>query len=112
MRHRTLAAVLALFSNGGRVERFEPYGSGHIHDTFSVKYNEGDGNRAHIILQRINTHIFKDPVAVMENILRVTTHVRSRLQSVPDVDRRVLQLVGTRDGQAWLVDEEEHYWRA
>ena len=70
MRHRTLAAVLALFSNGGRVERFEPYGSGHIHDTFSVRYNEGEGNRAHIILQRINTKIFKNPVAVMENIRR------------------------------------------
>lgn len=112
MRHRTLAAVLATFSNGGRVERFEPYGSGHIHDTFSVRYNEGEGRRAHIILQRINTHIFKNPVAVMENIRRVTTHVRSRLDGVEDADRRVLQLVPTREGGAWLVDDEERYWRA
>src|SRR3569833_1526439 len=56
--------------------------------------------------------IFKNPVAVMENIRRVTTHVRSRVRSVPDVDRRVLQLVGTRDGHSWLVDDEERYWRA
>ena len=66
---------------------------------------------AHIILQRINTRIFKNPVAMMENIRRVTTHVRSRLD-VKDADRRVLQLVPTREGRAWHVDDEEQYWRA
>jgi hypothetical protein len=77
-----------------------------------VRFNDGGLGGAHIILQRINTNIFKDPVAVMENIRRVTTHVRSRLNGMEDVNRRVLQLVPTREGKAWHVDDEERYWRA
>jgi hypothetical protein len=49
---------------------------------------------------------------MMENIHRVTTHVRSRLEGVPDADRRVLQLVPARDGSAWYVDDDGQYWRA
>jgi hypothetical protein len=49
---------------------------------------------------------------MMENIRRVTTHVRSRLEGVPDADRRVLQLVPARDGSAWYVDDDGQYWRA
>ena len=109
IEEHTVTAVAKAFEVEGELESAVRYGSGHIHDTYSVRFDEGERCGAHIILQRINTKIFKNPVAVMENILRVTTHVRSRLEETPDVDRRVLQLVATRDGQAWLVDDEERY---
>jgi len=107
-----VAAVAKAFEVDGEIESAVRYGSGHIHDTFSVKFKEGGPGGAHIILQRINTNIFKNPVAVMENIRRVTTHVRSRLNGIEDADRRVLQLVNTRDGEPWHIDGEERYWRA
>lgn len=112
IEEQTVAAAANAFEAGGEVESASRYGSGHIHDTYSVRFNEGGRRGAHVILQRINTKIFKNPVAVMENIRRVTTHVRSRLAGFPDADRRVLQLVPTREGCAWHVDEEEQYWRA
>lgn len=106
--HR-VAAVVGAFEVNGKFESAERYGSGHIHDTYRVRFKDSD---TQWILQRINTKVFKNPVAVMENIERVTTHVRSRLHGVEDADRRVLQLIRTREGGGWYVDPEEKYWRA
>lgn len=112
IEEHTVAAVAKAFDVDGIFESAVRYGSGHIHDTYSVRF-AADGRRgAHIILQHINTKIFKNPVAVMENIQRVTTHVHARLAGVQDANRRVLQLVPAREGCAWLVDDEERYWRA
>ena len=106
-----LAAAVSAFCLDGELKSAERYGSGHIHDTYSVRLDDG-GRGARILLQRINTTIFRDPIAVMENIERVTTHVRSQLEGVADADRRVLQLVVARSGRPWHIDGEEEYWRA
>jgi hypothetical protein len=109
IEEQRVAAVVNAFDLNGKFERAERYGSGHIHDTYRLKFI---GGGAQLILQRINTKVFRKPVAVMENIERVTTHVRSRLHGMEDADRRVLQLIRARDGKAWHVDVEECYWRA
>ena len=108
---QTLAAVVRVFSMEGKLTRIDRYGSGHIHDTFRVSAENGAQQSERFILQRINTAIFKNPVAVMENIERVTGHLRSKLDRKPEVDRRVLQLVRTREGADWYVDAEDHFWR-
>ncbi len=56
----------------GLHQRFSPLGNGHIHDT----YRSEDGR---FVLQRVNTEVFRDPDAVMENIVRVTAHLRAKL---------------------------------
>jgi thiamine kinase-like enzyme len=104
----SLAAVVRAFNMEGEFHSAKPYGSGHIHDTWCVTFDHG----RRIILQRINTAIFTNPVAVMENIERVTAHLRSMLAGETDLDKRVLRLVSTRDGVAWHVDAENRYWRA
>ena len=53
---------------------FAPFGSGHINDTFLAKRAGGEP----FILQRINTTVFPDADAMMENISRVTAHIRSK----------------------------------
>lgn len=50
------------------------YGSGHINTTYKVDCANGET----YILQRINTSIFTDPDGVMENISRVTEHIRAK----------------------------------
>ena len=47
----------------------EPYGSGHINDTYRAAFNQG-GTLINYIFQRINHNIFKNPPALMENIHR------------------------------------------
>ena len=48
------------------------HGNGHINDTYRV-----DGMP--YILQRINTEVFKNPRELMENIERVTAHLRQKI---------------------------------
>ena len=112
IEEHAVAVVARAFEIDGELESAARYGSGHIHDTYSVRFDESGRSGAHIILQHINTRIFKNPVAVMENIRRVTTHVRAKLDGLPDADQRVLQLVPTHEGRVWHVDQEGQYWRA
>lgn len=90
-----------------------PYGSGHINDTFKVTFNMA-GASVHYLLQRINHHIFRDPRAVMENIVRVTDHVRAKLSAagVEDVTRHSLCVVLTRgDARPCFQDADGNWWR-
>ena len=56
----------------GNVKSCEPYGNGHINDTFLVV-----ANKQRYILQRINHIVFPRPDEIMENILGVTEHIRN-----------------------------------
>lgn len=99
------------FEIDGELAAITTYGSGHINDTFCAVFQQ-EFVPARYILQRINTHIFKEPAALMENIERVTAHLAARLNGEPDRARRVLTLIPTRDGRYWLADAEGGYWRA
>jgi hypothetical protein len=87
-----------------------PYGSGHINDTYSAVFNQG-GTPVRYIVQRINHNVFKTPVALMENVQRVTTHINRKAADQPDYTRFGLTLIPARDGGAWHRDPEGNYWR-
>jgi len=106
-----LEAIAHSFQIEGEFVRAAPYGSGHIHDTYCAAFARS-GTTVRCILQRINTSIFRNPAAVMENIERVTAHIAPKLASEPDRDRRVLRLIQTRDGRTLHVDAEGGSWRA
>ena len=89
----------------------EPYGSGHINDTYCVAFDQA-GTKTRYILQRINHNIFKRPDLLMENIQRVTAHLAVKVAGQPDVSRRVLTLIPTREGICYHQDAQGNYWRA
>jgi Phosphotransferase enzyme family len=107
----TVAAAARQFEIGGEFLEAAPYGSGHINDTYKVVFREKDGLHSHI-LQRINHKVFKRPIALMENIERVTAHLAAQVVNEPDSSRRVLRLIPARDGLAWHIDEKGNHWRA
>ena len=104
--------IAAAFQCSGKYLGEEPYGSGHINDTFKVVYDEG-GREVHYIHQRVNHNIFKDVPGLMDNIGRVTRHQRAKFDAAGagEIDRRVLTLVPTVDGQDYFQDGEGDYWR-
>ncbi|HUN85985.1 MAG TPA: aminoglycoside phosphotransferase family protein [Terracidiphilus sp.] len=106
-----VGAVARKFQVEGEFVSAAPYGSGHINDSYCAVFDRG-GQPVRVILQRINHHVFKNPVAVMENIQRVTSHLAPQVACEADGDRRVLRLIEARDGGAWYVDEEGSHWRA
>jgi hypothetical protein len=106
-----LRAVAGQFQLLGEFVSAEPYGSGHINDTYCVVCNQG-GRPVRYILQRINHHIFKNPVALMDNIRRVTEHLGRKVADEPGRSRRVLTLIPAQDGQSYFRDAAGNHWRA
>jgi len=106
-----LESVASNFKVAGRLIEPEPFGSGHINDTFSLRSRTDAGER-HYILQRINHNVFKDPAAMMDNIRRVTTHIRRKLEGrTDDSAERQLTVIDTNDGAACFEDNQGNYWR-
>ena len=87
----------------------QPSGSGHINDTFVATY-EACGKRRRYIHQKLNTSVFPDPVAVMDNVARVTAHLASQ-RSAPGTRWSPLELVPAQDGRPFVIDEDGDYWR-
>jgi len=87
----------------------EPFGNGHINDTFLAKNSEG---KAKYILQRINHHIFTNVDMLSNNIHIVTSHIREKLTTSgeTDVERKVLTFLPAKDGKFYYFDGES-YWR-
>jgi aminoglycoside phosphotransferase (APT) family kinase protein len=111
VRPEALGPIMQAFDLPGSMEAAEPYGSGHINDTYRVRWSGPGRDERLYLLQRINHHVFKNPVAVMENIQRVTRHLAAKLADAPDLARRVLQLVPTRGGGGYHQDDAGNFWR-
>lgn len=109
--HHDLAAVAGHFQIAGDFVAAAPYGSGHINDTYCVVSSQG-GTRVRYLFQRINHNVFKQPVALMENVRRVTEHLARKMAGQPDASRRVLTLIATRAGECYHRDPEGNCWRA
>jgi len=60
MNPQNVAAAARQFAAGGGFVSAEPYGTGHINDTFRAVF-EHSGVQQQTLLQRINHHIFKHP---------------------------------------------------
>jgi hypothetical protein len=77
MQH-SIDSIAGQFQIEGKLLSAQPWGTGHINDTFLAVYDSVAGP-LRVIIQRINRGVFKDPPAVMENIVRITNHIRSKL---------------------------------
>jgi hypothetical protein len=99
------------FKLNGKVADISAFGSGHIHQTFYIKTESARDDD--YIIQLINTHVFRDPDAVMQNIALVTSHILGKLrrEGEKDLKRRVLHPVQTMDGKHKYMDSENQVWR-
>jgi len=104
--------IVSNFRIGGRMTRAEPYGTGHINDTYAVYFEAAPQKR--YIFQRINHRIFPDVPRLMENITRVTEHIRGKLERAPGSDRErcTLTVIPVESGASFLETAAGEYWRA
>lgn len=92
--------VAEQFRIEGELEQVVSYGNGHINDTYLLTTSGTKEKR--YILQRINTSIFTDPGALMENIIGVTTHLKRKIEAAGgDVWRETLNVIPTMDQKAF-----------
>jgi len=101
------------FNFEGTFIKADPYGFGHINDTFAIYFKKSDGTDHRYLIQRINHNVFLNPENLMHNIEGVTRHLRKKIISVGgDPDRETLNLVSTIDDKSYYISTEGDYWRA
>ena len=108
-----LAAAVAAFPYEGEIVRLEPFGSGHINDTYAVWVQGEAQPRLAYILQRLNTNVFKKPREVMGNIVGVTEFLHGKIEADGRCARRhVLHFIKTTQGETAFYDTEGMPWRS
>jgi hypothetical protein len=108
-----LHEIASHFAFGGNVLEVSPYGFGHINDTYQVRSKLSDQNEQRYILQRINHLVFKNPAAVMHNLIKVTQHLHRKIaQSGGDPRRETIHVIPTQQGDSFYTSPENEAWRA
>jgi len=87
------------------IESIEPINAGNINSTFKVK-----AKGATYIIQKINKYVFKNPPEIMQNIRRVSRHLKKKvLLEGGDPNVEVLHPIDTLDATKFLIYERECY---
>lgn len=106
-----LKSLFECFITDGVFLSGEPFGSGHIHETFHIKTSEKD--KDDYILQKLNNKIFRNIPELQTNIERVTVHLNRKISAIPgsDIKRQCLQLIKAKNGKSWITDNYGNFWR-
>ena len=99
--------VFGNFKTTGTYLDGNPTGSGHIHKTLLVKTKEKDA--PDYILQKINHNVFPPVREMMDNIIRVTRHIREKRAGDSQVS--VLEVIETQSGDSFFTDQSGNHWR-
>lgn len=98
--------VLPYFGIKSCDAKVSPLGNGHINDTFLVRWSDGE-----LVLQRINTQVFKTPNALVENAQKIAEHLEKKCTS-NDYSLSVVKPLRTEKGLLAVDLGEEGFWRA
>ncbi|MEO2261956.1 aminoglycoside phosphotransferase family protein [Dorea sp. YH-dor228] len=105
--------AIANFQFEGILIEEGPYGSGHINDTFLLKFEIAEMGCINVILQRMNKDVFSNPVELMENIMGVTSYLRKKIiENGGDPERETLNVIPAVDGKPYYLDSQGDYWRS
>lgn len=78
---------------------------GNVNQTYEVRFRMDDGNAKSFLIQNVNTYAFRHPVELMENIDKVTEHIRRKKPG-----QIALHFHHTADRKIYVVDGK-NFWR-
>ncbi len=85
---------------------------GHINSTYLLSFRSPNDEISKIILQRVNTHAFKNPDQLMSNIALITEFLKKRIAEIGgDPIRETLSFFPAQDGKYYFFDGEGSCWR-
>jgi hypothetical protein len=107
----TLKQVGVKFRLPGTIYSYNTITLGNINATYKVTYQNPDKTLKSYLFQKVNTHVFKNPEQIMENIDKVTTFIR---ENYPD--QLSLHFHHTEEGRNYYVQtdraqDEGYFWR-
>lgn len=102
-----LIPIMQLFIPEAEVVKISTIVTGHINQTYKIDYFR-DGQTETVLLQNLNTHVFRDPDAVMHNIVRCGVHLKSTGPAYP---MEILTSYRLADHSSYLHREGADAWR-
>ncbi len=100
-----LEQVSRCFRIEGEYVGFETICIGNVNKTYEVKFIMPDGKAKSFLIQNVNTYAFRNPVQLMENIDKVTEHIRSKKPG-----QVALHFHHTADRKTYVIDGD-NFWR-
>ena len=84
---------------------YETIQMGNVNRTYKVNFRLSDGSPKSFLVQNVNTYAFRNPVALMDNIDKVTEHIRSKKPG-----QMALHFHHTQDRKTYVIDGD-NFWR-
>ena len=100
-----LAMVCEGFCIDGEYIGYELIQVGNVNKTYRVKVRLTDGKEKSFLVQNLNTYVFKNPVRVMDNIDKVTEHIRAKHPG-----QVALHFHHTKDRKTY-IETGDDFWR-
>lgn len=103
--HAKLQEVCKGFRIEDKYVGYETIQVGNVNRTYRVDFLLEDGTPKSFLVQNVNTYVFKDPIRVMENIDKVTEHIRTKMPG-----KIALHFHHTPDRKTYIEDGD-NFWR-
>lgn len=101
---KRLKEICKYFRIEGKYLGYTEINVGNVNRTYKVDFLMDNGLSKSYIVQNVNTYVFKNPVQVMDNIDKVTEHIRGKSNRVS------LHFHHTADRKTYVFDEDG-FWR-
>ena len=103
--NKKLEQVSRLFRIEGEYVGYETICIGNVNRTYEVKFILPEGTPKSFLIQNVNTYAFRQPVQLMENIDKVTEHIRAKKPG-----QVALHFHHTADRKTYISDGA-NFWR-
>ena len=100
-----LQEICRLFRIEGTYVGSETIQMGNVNKTYEVKFIQPNGTPKSYLVQNVNTYAFRQPVELMDNIDKVTEHIRGKRPG-----RVALHFHHTADRKTYVIDGD-NFWR-
>lgn len=103
--NKKLEEVSRCFRIEGEFLGYETIQVGNVNKTYEVKFRLPDGTHKSFLVQNVNTYAFRAPVQLMENVDKVTEHIRAKKPG-----KVALHFHHTADRKTYVIDGS-NFWR-
>ena len=103
--NKKLAQVSKLFCIEGTFVGYQTIQVGNVNKTYEVRFILPDGKPKSFLIQNVNTYAFRNPIQLMDNIDKVTEHIRRKKPG-----QIALHFHHTADRKTYVIDGD-NFWR-
>ncbi len=103
--NKKLEEICRMFRIEGEYVGHEPIQMGNVNKTYECKFILPEGKPKSFLVQNVNTYAFRHPVELMENVDKVTEHIRAKKPG-----EVALHFHHTADRKTYVADGQ-NFWR-